>query len=1089
MTVDGSALEMTRIAEAALRDELSSVSLVAEIGLGRDRMGEVEACVRGGLRFYSVERLFQQCPALCVTYLAGEGLRSYGKNEKGNGYWIELAVPVLRDGPRVGPLFRRALVRLGLQTFDHVHGHRNLVPILLHGGLPAATATRFVEAIVDAVRGGYEDPPEIVALWRRRPSRIEMLPKPARRLVESGGDMTVDLVDRLMRCSEQVSAGESPTAFDLGLPDELVEAVVRGGHATRMPLFLGQRRPEVRVDPWTDAGAEVHLPPHPAQMSGTEWAIEGGVRARLHGSSRETTVVPLAPPGRRGWRFATVLRERETRFWELPVRAPIVFEHDGRLARDQGTVSDGALVMVPSSLAVTGPDGSPVAPEDEFPPMAAPWSGWEVRRLSLIDIEEVRVAPRDPEPGAPADEIVLGVRSGSRARFLTDLVKGVVSTAGLPVCSTVPVLDVGTGREGSRWRVRVVTDDESRTVASRDLDLTAEGLSIEEFMSAGRIINLDVTARGPLGSDARFVGLVVPELDVELPGDPLAPTSEGAVVVRAPGLTVDSQRDSATLTIAPKERTIAVTVGDGARDAVLEITIPRVAWRSGAEPWGYDPIEFDIDDLAAATLAVRVGAPADVALCVMGDDGAASQVDGPYKAGGELGAWTFRLGTLSDTVRAAATERCEIVLRAGSAADVVVAVVTTRYAVSRLAVLESAVGDDWEAVIEVEYDENASFRNRELRLWSIARPWEGPRVGQLADGASSPTLVEVVAPAGKYIAELAIRDPWAHPTRPRRDTSSAWCGEIGDLTARQRYRNGLSVYEPVEAFERVLTGPGHLEADLAGRVTEEALAVVLTEFAELGHHALSGRIFPVATDALFADSAAAARTVSGDRALDDPIGALRTSLLLLPDALDRPLTEDEMGGHSRLWRRAPVLAAAFDPHDEEAWLDATGWARGVPGDNAHDTDHGLPRQFPGPDQVWTSMDSARLRRIADSLAVTDGLPLTWDGHFLALVEFLRFAATAPGRATVDRWRSRWSRLSDHRCRSDPVRASVVEELTPRGSCPAWAKFPEEAAAAALHLAGTRDERAAATEALIEATEFAPLLVERVALLAIAVTRT
>ncbi len=1089
MDVEGSALEMVTTAESALRDELSSVSLIAEISLGRDRMAEVVACIRAGLRFYSVERLFAKCPALCATYLAGEGLRSYGKNEKGNGYWIELAVPALRDGPRVGPLFRRALVHLELETFDQVRGHRNLVPILLHGGLPAAAAARFVEAIVNTVRTGYEEPTEIVALWRRRPSWIEMLSKPAQRLVESGGDMTVDLVDRLMRCSEQVVAGEEPSAFDLGLPEELVEAVVQGGLTTRMPRFLRHRRPEVWIDPWTDAGPEVHLPPQPAQKSGTEWIIEGGVRPRLHSPSRETTVVPMLPPARKGWRFALVVGQRESRFWELPVRAPIVFEPDGRLARDQGTVCHDALVVMPSSLAVTGPDGSPVAPTDEFPPFAVPWSEWDVRRLSVADIEYVRVTPRDPEPGANTREIILPVRSRRRARFIASLANGIVSSAGLPVSKTVPVLDVGSLREKSHWKVRVVTNDETRTVTTRELKPTVGGLSIEKFVPARRIVELDVTARGPLGSDAHFVGLVIPGLDVVLPTDPLAPTSEGVVTVSAPGLVVNGQRDSATLPVAPRQRTVHVTVGDGTRDVVLEITVPRVAWRSGEDPWGYDPIEFEIDDLSSATLSVRVGAPADVALCVIGNNGAPTQVDGPHKSGGELGAWTFRLGILADTVRVAATERCEIVLRAGSAAEVVAAIVTTRYAVSRLAILDSAVDDSAEAVVELEYDENAPFHNRELRLWSIARPWEDPRVGALPDGTASPTLVEVVAPAGKYIAELAIRDPWAVPARPRRDALGAWCGEIGDPEARRRYRNSLSIYEPAEALERVLTGPGHLRDDLATQVTNEALAVVLTEFTDMGYHALTGKVFTVAANALFTNPAAAAAAISRDRALDDPTSALRTSLLLLPDALDHPLTDDRKGDESRLWRAAPVLAAAFNPHNNQAWMDSTGWARTVPGDQAEPTDAGLPQLFPGPSEVWTSMYTARLQRVADSLAVTDGLPLTWEGHLLALLEFLRFAVTEKGRAALDRWRSHWSRLNDRRCRTDPFRESIVDKLTPQGNCPAWARFPEEAAAAALHLVAIRDERAAATGALIEATEFAPLLVERFALLAIAADRT
>jgi len=1091
---DAEPLLQARSLENRLRSELEGVQLIAEIGLGTAQMTDVEQAVRDVLRLRGLSAFQRDYPAILLTYLAWEGLRSYGTNDKGNGFWSNLAIRQLAE-QGTGERFVEALRRLRLPTFDEMveaeNAHTYVAMILLHAGLPASSATRFADRITTAMSDGFEGPEEVVAAFRRNERRIDDLPGPVRRFVTYGGNLVVDLVGRIVETLRLLGEGRQPDPSLVGLPDELVVALSASANTRISPLGARFPSPVVRLDPYLGVGPALDLPVVPTGLTNAldEWVIDGSDRARVAASTRDSHTVSLNPPDRVGWHVSARRAGHTVKHWRFEVDRAIVFRADGRLAPNQSSVQTSDLLLCPATFEIRGDgsDGPILTNGERFAPLAGRWSTWKIHEIDPGDYRRVWVGRADATLPAERTGVEFGVVQRRLATWVTDDVKGVVSSTGAEVVASPPHLDLRSlSGVIAPWSVSALDGSFASSVAN--LTGADTGLAdLAELVPSDRIVNLDLMARGPLGSDTSLSAVLVPGLELILPDRALAPDEESDVLISAKGLTINGEQDITTLHVPPAERRLQIEVADTTGATVnLEVVVPRVSWRVGDHSFRCDLTTVDLEEVAGLALTVRLGLEASVQLRA-DVAGQPTQIEGPFTTVGDNGIWVFHLDRFADVIRLASVPKVRLQLMVDHEPPVDVLDVVARYEAHDITA--HSLTDDGVSLVELRFSENRRFRNRHLELWSLRRTWEAPRLVAIADDADGHALVELSdTPPGAYLGRMCIPDDWGRPSRPLSGAPDTTVIEVGTLHQQQAHLRSLRPDVPLEAFERILSERGRLEPQVALAVAPEAIQVISALLHTDGVNGATKQDFPAAVETLFTDARTAARAIENSVVLDDKADALRFSIVTLADALGCAVSVGDADPLDRLWRQAPILAAALQPLASDAWLDATG---AVP---AFATDPTRPEmaapifEGSGLNNQFISRSAEQLALILDVLALNDTGPLTYGGFILAMFELLDYSAQY-GSAELERWRSVHNRLNDGRCRTDPIAQSFLDALAPTPGSTGWAGLPQDVQAAAFHLTAIPDEQTAAARALFEAARFCPRLVVRTLLVAVVVSQS
>lgn len=1083
-----------------LTDELADVRLIAEIGLSTDRMDVVEAAVRAVLRLRGRDALLADYPALLSTYLAGEGLRSYGKNDKGNGYWNLLSVVELRqESSVVGAAFRDALERLKLPNFalavEAEGGRTNLMPILLHAGIAASSVHRFWESIRELMVCGAEDAVDVVAAFRRTPTLLAHLPQPVRRLVSYGGDLVVDLVDRIIETEQLLAANREPQPASVGLPDDIVAALVAGARRTRRRPPTRLPRPRISIDPYSGSGPELELPPVPPGRNGRVWILEGAAQRRVVTSAAQTITIDLLQPDRSGWVVRITNGQVVEHTWFLNGGVVTVFGADGTMSKDQSGVRPGDLVLCPATLdvRVDAPDGAAATdPPGQFPPLIGPWSGWCLHRIASDVPAGARLlvgGRGDLAARLGGREHHLQVLDQRRASWVTAPVPGVVATSGDPVLSKVPRLRVdGLGPLRS-WRIVSIT--EGTSVPAVELDRDTDGcLDIRRLLAGRSMQEIDLVARGPLGSDTRLRALLVTDLEVVRPEHAIAPDEDCEIAIDGPGLVIGDTAAPALIRPEPGATRSRVQLSDGSASThEVDLVIPRVVWRIADGPFQGVMLDLAVEDVADAVLGVRLGVPGDVALVLL--DGEDTLFSGPaHRAVGDHGVWNFRLAELADTIRASGLPRIRLCVNVDGRLLIDVALVRARYVVTRLDAVGSTV-EGTLAVLHFAFTEEHRFRGREIVLWPLERPWAPPRRLSVPDDADSGVLLELVDPVpGRYLAHLTLADEWNPSGRPQPGEVGTVLLHLGDPAMLQRYIRLLPDDDPLPAFERALLTGGRVPEEHAPAVAGHAVRLMARLLELDGADAVESSLFRTAENALFVDPQVAAREIAAAEVSDEPDSALRFAAAIFPDVLDCPLhTDEDPQSTTSLWRRCAPAAAALQPRLSARWVEHLGWASDFDRNDKRrpDTVDGLPDRGTALDARWLSRKPQELEQIRVHLSLSDDGPLSHTGFVLAMFELLVWIA-AHDVGEIEHWRSKHARLNDKRCRRDPVHSSFLDPLEPPADVARWTRFPQDVLAAAIHLAETDNERCAATHALMDAVTIAPRIVTRSLLLAAVIHR-
>jgi hypothetical protein len=1122
VTTSGTASPATL--ESELRPLLRDVRLIGELDLALEGQVYLQAKSACGplFRRRDFQCLHWTCPASVALFLVAEGRHRY----EGGSFWPNVSLPGIsdpNDAAAAGRAFLSSLEALQLETFEQAqlqeHGHRFIMPILLHGGIPHYCAGDVWRLLLEEIRDGADDGDQLVANWRNRPYLISALDKPAQRFLRFGGEFASDLVQRMIDLvdlmteighEEARDLGASALAAETGLPSYLAEALLflaiplrRSG--PRLP------RPRVFLDPYAGEGPSVVLPATGSQrFTQGRWTVTGRTTRNYKTSAFDEQEVPLEPSPQWQVVIDTGAQTRLSSFAGFE-RAPVYFFDpvSGELLRDQQRLRpDRVLALASRAIVFRCPDSDLSVPEiQELPPLSGMWSTWGLRELDLRGESRFRVVLADPAVGASRDELVFVAAGSARPRLSDPAITGVLDLDGRPVFAHLPRLHVETGTtDPSAWRVRFRAYDHDFRCTLADLRREESDFRLDDVLPSTSLVAGELSILGPLGSDYRTGLTLVPGLQIVRPNQIISPSEHVVITVRASGTVFSNEADQLTLTLPPGEDALSIDVGDGASRFTLLVTVPRLLWAirkrdAAAASFGGNVLTLGLDEMEAGdaeALLVRVRRTASLQLQLIGDERVLQTTEW-VTTGGSDGRWTFPLPAFAQTVAQAGLARLHLRLTTeGLQTDVVA--IEARYEVTDIRV-DSVVSEAEQfTCCEVSFRENRAFRDREIRLWSRSRPWESPVHIAIDehDHDSCFFSVDESVPAGPYLLEIAVRNPWLVPTRPGRRDGNVAEVTIGTYTDLSVHLNALDASHPLEALELVISDRQHSVAELEENVAEvfgsvvESLLALLDEWQA---EALGRPVYQAVSELAFAEPELLARWLiqnAASRMTREQL--LRLAIATLPDILDCLFEALEQRELDNLWSVSAVFGAAFAPyHAGDAavaacWQYFTGWSPAMAQDDdlqPEESDR-LPSRGGGIDQTFVALPPARLRELATMLRPDEVKPLRWIGYLEGAFEVLR--ETWADRDILERWRSAHSRLNDRRARLEPVHGTYLDRLEPGPDTPGWCRFPQDLLACSFHLVSFSGERKAATSALWAACRFTPTLTERSLLVAVALHR-
>ena len=382
--------------------------------------------------------------------------------------------------------------------------------------------------------------------------------------------------------------------------------------------------------------------------------------------------------------------------------------------------------------------------------------------------------------------------------------------------------------------------------------------------------------------------------------------------------------------------------------------------------------------------------------------------------------------------------------------------------------------------LAVDFEAERRIRDRVVRVWSIDRPWEAPRVDVIPDDHAGEVLAARGIPYGDYLVELAIDDGWTTPIRPMRNAPNVHLYRVGTATQMNERLEALLVRRSV-ARARVWPRTGrirrHLDDDELRRISREALLTALEQLRALPSGAIPGTTFWAVGSLLLADLCTLVESCvdSYESADVDMAGLLGLAVAMgerFRVARTTAIPENLMRA---LWEVAPALAVAVD----RSAVASAEWSQtlSTPEDRAREFlgwtfTEGLAmiEAGEGIGQVWIGMPAEQLSAIQRSIDLVPKQILSRDAMVAANFEWLMAAKTRPN-LKIERW---WS---EHRYSASPATSTpeIARHLTarvPPNGTAAWAGVPTATLGAAITLVTNGDDLLNAKRTLSSAAEFA-----------------
>lgn len=523
------------LVESELRRKLSGIRLVAELDLDVD--GELFKRAYNTLRQHlsvnpgaeTVKRVHKTFPATTVFVFTALGQFVGGADE----YWQKIQegrentfeIPGL-IGPNssiYGKAFRDSLQVLGLADFAHVEGRKNLVPLLLHGAIPAKDIKQVWRLVANAISNGVESGDEIVAIWRKDPSHVQYLNIPVIRFIQEAGRFAEDIIQRMVSALIDVST-ESATfeshriATKHRLPKIYIERLADEdiGEITRRVQIPN---PTIYIDRYSGIGPQIRLPAVRDELHEAQWLVTSReTRSRRVKNFDETIVeLDLAPR----WSYELTCQGERLKYREystlneLNIWTFTRFGDEFRLQESLNTLDNEVVfLLAPSNSKIRISDGSrqkEVQSASDVIAFGGDWSSYALFELDLtaaklVEVEIIGLTKR----GFP---VVEGLPRPSIEGLQLDNLR---EANGRRVYVSEPHLHFSKPIENPELFTVEVFHPNGYSEVNRleSLSITPNGyrLSTSQLQRTG---TYQVRLRGPLGSDLTDEFVLLPDAELD----------------------------------------------------------------------------------------------------------------------------------------------------------------------------------------------------------------------------------------------------------------------------------------------------------------------------------------------------------------------------------------------------------------------------------------------------------------------------------------------------------------------------------------------------------------------------------------------
>ncbi|MFI6957046.1 hypothetical protein ACIBJI_26720 [Nocardia sp. NPDC050408] len=771
---------------------LEQVSLFAELNLDydeivrtRDLLGQV---IRQHRRQLGAPRLIDTFPALTLTTLIGHAGLDYERGKYWESFWDELHLVREQDFENLLrarlPVFLR---KFKMREFPELNT-QYVQMMAVHAGVPVHCLDDLVDIIEQHIAQGRDPSGAAVFDWLTQPGleyRMNHLDVPVRNFLQHGGEVAVDIVDRIIEFADYTR--EHPDlANDLnldtsttGLPSLLLEALIErwterpfGAVAVAATRSVRARRPVLAYSR-TDDQIVVEVP-YPAESADVPWLVSfDGETTSVHarrgwglsaGEVQPPTSVPVPHRVRE-----VVLRHEGTgvhyRISLVDKADPLLlFDDQGKHLSRHVALPRGEVVAVHPARAQLRDAHTGAALEYFADAVPVGWRDWVARVYDLTDTDAVLL--RDDNRSGPPRQVR---RTGSARLVLPDPIDGVYTRSGMPVYAERPAVDLPAHAvEPVNWRVRVRRSGTVDWLADDVWESDTEPVSLDPFdgLESGLLGLFDVVISGPLGQDIRHSLFLAEGLAVEHAAEFRVPVQDGLAPTSTTVTSVAPLRaDQTELGFGATVRESAIVVVSGQLTERLMVRPPAVELRvdpiGAAARWRTVAPVLTVDDLAEyMTVAARVPGSVEVDVVLTDDAGGVRQIAEPQVLRDNV----FQVPTREFIDTARSMRRSRIVVRIDTADGATTAVTLARIQPRRLCT--GVRLDDADLVFDGATDSDLA-----AYVWPCTAPWRAPVQVPLVDGRA--TLPAEFVGAGPLTVQVFVDDPWTVIAAPEHPDDTA----------------------------------------------------------------------------------------------------------------------------------------------------------------------------------------------------------------------------------------------------------------------------------------------------------------------------
>ena len=860
---------------------------------------------------FSWHKAFDDYPACLLVGMVGTAATAPESNTFWPEFWRNVGHRSITEmQPYVGDLFLQALSRFRLPLFGDVVKQRFVGPAAMHAAIPAAGTGRLVDLVLNrrridlALTGG-----SLLSWLSGHDSRWDQIDRTVGRFLQHGGDLAVDVLDRVIDVVSHVREDPSSlndgslTTETTGLPTVMLAALAdsvkdRLQDLTAQPKTVNRARGAAEAALRLDIGSGavvLQLPSVSAEQGPARWSIAADdevqeVRSEAQWVGRTASTFVKTVVLRRPTRSVNVrLRGAEYSDHRLvdPSDPLLFFDLDGASIGQHHPLPRGEVwALAPAGREIVDTAGAAVRVLGDLGEPVG-WSGWSIRSIDVASADAVRL------DGTPSSVRFRAVRKSGAPTFSTPRpITGIINQRGLSVLSERPMISLPAGSDWSMWQVEVVANAgggrTTRRLSLAECEQRGDGLDPLTGFSEPLLGDFSISVRGSFGKKAQCLVSLAEGLDASVEPSlrrPVAGRLETATVsLSAPeGMSLSAS----TITFAAEEVQARLTCQVGEALQHFVVAPPSVQIRVAAEgvppAWMASPPTVHPDMLEqAASLYVRL--PGDLSHyrleLVAGQSDDRQSVEPSGRRGHDS-----RMFDLTRFVETARRTQLGVFSLVSPGESFPVALLRPRRFASRARPVPDGL----------QLEEHRHVPGLHAAVYQKTAPWVAPRQIPVTSSGLVP-LPDDLLEAGPVLLDLAVVDSWVPTEWP------AWPGaEAVECALPGRARSDAP---GLEALSRVLAGEVLAEAPPPVDLSTVWDVLWLHERLALPDD-IGRRSHQLLLDTVHRDpSAALAALMRSPRGHVAVVQLLIKSQLVERRFTDIPFDELTVG-----WSAAPVLAA------------------------------------------------------------------------------------------------------------------------------------------------------------------------------------